>query len=65
MARIAGKPKKVAVSGDAKPDASRKSPPIADVAQRLGRMIPNEELRLIPEDLSEQIDHYLYGAPKR
>jgi hypothetical protein len=43
----------------------RKSPPIAAVAQRLGRMIPDEELRLLPEDLSEQLDHYLYGAPKR
>ena len=65
MARIAGKPKKLAVSGEAKPDGSRQSPSIAAVAQRLGRMIPDEELRLLPEDLSEQLEHYLYGAPKR
>jgi len=28
-------------------------------------MIPEEELRRIPKDLSSQIDHYVYGTPKR
>jgi len=28
-------------------------------------MIPDEELRLIPKDLSDQVDHYAYGTPKR
>jgi hypothetical protein len=28
-------------------------------------MIPDEELRLLPKDLSDQIDHYVYGTPKR
>jgi hypothetical protein len=34
------------------------------MARRLGRMIPEEELRRIPKDLSSQIDHYVYGSPK-
>jgi hypothetical protein len=45
--------------------ASRKVPRIVRIAQRLGRMIPEEELRRIPKDLSSQVDHYVYGTPKR
>lgn len=40
-------------------------PRIARIIQRLGRMIPEEELRRIPKDLSSQVDHYVYGLPKR
>jgi hypothetical protein len=42
-----------------------KVPRIVRIAQRLGRMIPEEELRRIPKDLSSQVDHYVYGLPKR
>ena len=38
---------------------------IAQIVARLGRMIPEEELKQIPKDLSEQVDHYVYGLPKR
>jgi len=44
---------------------SPKIPRIARVVQRLGRMIPEEEWRGIPKDLSSQVDHYVYGLPKR
>jgi hypothetical protein len=27
--------------------------------------IPNEELDRLPTDLAAQIDHYIYGTPKR
>jgi hypothetical protein len=40
-------------------------PRIVRVIERLGRMIPEEELRRIPKDLSSQVDHYVYGLPKR
>jgi hypothetical protein len=33
---------------------------IVESAQR----IPEEELANVPTDLSENLDHYLYGAPK-
>jgi hypothetical protein len=40
-------------------------PRIAQIAQRLGSMIPRSELKAIPKDLSSQIDHYVYGTPKK
>jgi hypothetical protein len=36
-----------------------------EVVQRLGRLIPEAELRLIPKDLAGQHDHYIYGTPKK
>ena len=44
---------------------SRSVPRIVKVAQRLGSMIPSSELKAIPKDLSSQIDHYVYGTPKK
>ncbi len=64
MARLTGKTKRVAPSGG-KPAAKSRMPRIARIAQRLGRMIPEEELRRIPKDLSDQVDHYVYGTSKR
>jgi len=64
MGRPTGKSKDVTSSGGG-PAGSRKTPRIVQIAQRLGRMIPDEELRLIPKDLSSQIDHYVYGTPKQ
>jgi len=40
-------------------------PRIAKIAQRLGSVIPTSELKAIPKDLSSQIDHYVYGTPKK
>jgi len=65
MARATGKTKTAAPSGGKRVGACRKMSRIARVAQRLGRMIPDEELRQFPKDLSNQIDHYVYGTPKR
>jgi len=65
MARLTAKTKSATASGGSRAGASRKMPRIARIAQRLGRMIPEEELRRIPKDLSSQIDHYVYGTPKR
>jgi len=65
MARSAGKTKTAASSGRKQDGTSRKIPRIARVAQRLGRMIPEGELRQFPKDLSSQVDHYVYGTPKR
>jgi len=64
MARPIGKTKIAARSGK-KPDPNSRMPEIARIVQRLGRMIPEEELRGIPKDLSDQVDHYVYGTPKR
>jgi hypothetical protein len=65
MARPTGKTKSAAQPAAKPKRTSSKMPPIARIAQRLGRMIPEEELRRIPKDLSSQVDHYVYGKPKR
>jgi len=65
MARLTGKAKSAASSARKPAGASQKMPRIARIVQRLGRMIPEEELRRFPKDLSSQIDHYVYGTPKR
>jgi hypothetical protein len=64
MARPTGRTNSAARSGG-KPVAKSRMPEIAKTLQRLGRMIPEEELRTIPKDLSDQVDHYVYGTPKR
>ena len=38
--------------------------PIWETIVRLGQQIPEEDLANIPPDLSRNLDHYLYGAPK-
>ena len=43
------------------PDAPR----IWEVIAQIGESVPVEEWDKVPTDLAENIDHYLYGAPKK
>jgi hypothetical protein len=36
-----------------------------ELAEELTRDIPAEEWKSLPADLSDNLDHYLYGWPKR
>ena len=65
MARATGKTKSAKPSAGKRASRTPKVPRIVRIAQRLGRMIPEEELKRIPKDLSSQVDHYVYGLPKR
>jgi hypothetical protein len=47
------------------PRTTDRLPRIVRIAERLGRRLPDSELRAIPKDLSDQLDHYIYGTPKR
>jgi hypothetical protein len=38
--------------------------PIWQIASEIGASIPKEEWAKVPADLSKNLDHYLYGAPK-
>jgi Arc/MetJ-type ribon-helix-helix transcriptional regulator len=38
--------------------------PIWETIVRLGRQVPDEEWARVPTDLAQNVDHYLYGAPK-
>jgi hypothetical protein len=41
-----------------------KIPRIAEIAQKLGKKIPDVERRTIPADFSSRLDDYIYGHPK-
>lgn len=38
---------------------------ILEEIEQLSNLAPPEEWDKVPSDLSENIDHYLYGAPKK
>jgi hypothetical protein len=46
-----------------KPAASRKS--IEEEIAEIVADIPPEAWKRLPDDLSDQLDHYIYGTPKR
>ena len=49
-------------------DNSTKVPdtrPIAEVLAEIAAAIPATELAKLPPDFTDQLDHYLYGTPKR
>jgi hypothetical protein len=39
--------------------------PIWEIFEEASRDIPEEELARLPTDLAAQVDHYVYGLPKR
>ena len=39
--------------------------PIEDVLMELAGEVPEEDWKKLPKDLSNNLDHYLYGTPKR
>ena len=59
--------------GHARPGAARTSSedaeapdrPIWELIEEENRAIPPETWDVLPTDLSEQHDHYVYGTPKR
>jgi hypothetical protein len=38
---------------------------IEDEIARIAASVPREAWASLPNDLSEQLDHYIYGTPKR
>jgi len=46
--------------------SSQEAPqPIWEIFEEASRNIPDEELARLPTDLAAQVDHYVYGLPKR
>ena len=39
--------------------------PIAEVLAEIAATIPAAELAKLPPDFTDQLDHYIYGTPKR
>lgn len=40
-------------------------PPIWQVAAEIAKQVPDAEWAKVPKDLARNVDHYLYGAPKK
>ena len=47
------------------PDYNSDPRDFQDIILEIASKIPKEELANIPSDLSENLDHYLYGFPKK
>jgi hypothetical protein len=45
--------------------AAHDTRPIAEVLADIAATIPPAELTKLPLDFTDQLDHYIYGAPKR
>jgi hypothetical protein len=45
--------------------AKTDSRPIAEVLAEIAAAIPSSELAKLPSDLTDQLDHYIYGTPKQ
>jgi hypothetical protein len=43
----------------------RSAHPIEDWLRELAKEIPQEEWDKLPDDLNDNLDHYLYGTPKQ
>ena len=43
----------------------RSARPIEEVLNELAKEVPQDEWDRLPSDLNENLDHYLYGVPKK
>ena len=54
------------LTGQVKPsDTTKSSRPLSEIFAEVAASIPDEELAKIPPDFSDQLDHYIYGTPKK
>jgi hypothetical protein len=63
----AGKEVEVVVDldpGEGQEPSAQPRRPIWEIALEIGSSIPDSEWAKVPADLSKNLDHYLYGAPK-
>jgi Arc/MetJ-type ribon-helix-helix transcriptional regulator len=64
LQRRQDQPRQVAAA-PAPADKSSKRKPLWERAAELRKSIPEEEWAKLPVDGAEQLDHYIYGSPKR
>ena len=64
LQRRIDQPRQVTVAPDPA-DKSPKRKPLWKRAAELRKSIPEEEWTKLPVDGAEQLDHYIYGSPKR
>jgi hypothetical protein len=49
----------------ASPVLGRAKKPIREEIAEIAQRVPPEEWANLPQDLSDQLDHYIYGTPKQ
>ena len=59
-----GEEVEVTVVADAQPAGTDAAAPIWEVVRAIGEAVPESDWATVPTDLSKNIHHYLYGAPK-
>ena len=60
------RPAQIWTVGASSPNGSPETPkPIWELFEEASLTIPDEELDRLPTDLAAQVDHYVYGLPKR
>ncbi|ETW95527.1 MAG: hypothetical protein ETSY1_30250 [Candidatus Entotheonella factor] len=52
-------------ASEVKEEVNKNAPSVLDIFRETWKAIPEEELAAMPEDGAEQVDHYIYGTPKR
>lgn len=52
-------------STESQGNAARTNKPIWEVVDELRKSVPPEEFAKLPKDGAEQLDHYIYGSPRR
>ena len=62
---MAGKWKEVVRLTTAETHYDQSARPIEDILEELAREIHQEEWDRLPGDLNDNLDHYLYGIPKK
>ena len=55
---------RVELTAPAKEELDPSAPPIEDVLRAIVRDVPKEEWDRLPADLSDNLDHYIYGTPR-
>lgn len=64
-AEFAGRKVKLTLLDRQPPTPSGQGKPIEEVIQEIMADVPEEEWDRLPPDLSDNLDHYMYGTPKK
>jgi hypothetical protein len=55
---------RVEVEGHPQSESDQTAPEIEDVLRAIWADVPKEECDRLPADLTDNLDHYIYGTPK-
>ena len=64
LAKAEGAEVRVELAAAAKEEFDPNAPPIEDELRAIWADVPEEEWKRLPADLTDHLDHYIYGTPK-